>query len=90
MREGYTKKNPIDVSLFRNLYPGVKLPNNSYVNFRNKLYITKNNKFNIVSIFNNSKRPKSEKPIDKTDMRRLKQQWIKNWKLEIEAQKKRD
>jgi len=51
MREGYTKENPINISLFKKLYPTTKLPNNTYVNFNNKLYFLKNNKLDFIGGF---------------------------------------
>ena len=89
MREGIAKNNPIDVSLFRKLYPKHKLPDKSYVTYNNKLYYIKNNKFSFIKLFSNRKRPQEENIVSKSKKHSdLKQEWIKKWKLEIEAQKK--
>jgi len=89
MREGYTKENPINISLFKKLYPGTKIPNNAYINFNDKLYFLKNNKLNFIEELSQffTRRPLDEKDNSSKPGRSLKKQWIRQWKLEIQAQK---
>lgn len=88
MREGYTKDNPIDATLYKSLYPKNHLPDNSYINYQNKLYFIKNNKLDFIKRFTNAKRPTQEASQNLSqDRHQLKKEWIKKWKSEIKAQK---
>jgi len=88
MREGSTLKNPINGYLYKSMYPKVKLPNNTYIRYQNKLYLKKNDNLNFIKAFFNTRRPESEKSRSSSDNRQsLKKKWVKKWKLEIEAQK---
>ena len=60
MREGSTIHNPINAVLYKSLYPKFKLPNNTYIEYKNKLYLRKNNTMNLIKTFLNIKRPEEE------------------------------
>ena len=88
MREGYTKAIPIDAATYKSLYPNNDLPNNTFVNYENKLYFLKNNRCTFIESVISTKRPTREQRENKPlNRHQLKKKWIKDWKKEIAVQK---